>query len=224
MEHELIDRLVRDAAPVRPLASPAVRLARWTLAAAVCLAAGVAWVQLRHDLAETMWTASFLVQACLLLGTALLAASAALVVGVPGAEATLAMRTLPLLAIAAWAAWLVAAIVAQPGESRVWWPTPAPQCGVDITLLGLVPGLLLWSLVRRAAPLRPAWTGLLAMLTAAAVGAVGTQLICANDDAAHLLLWHFVPVMVLTGAGIHLGRRFLRWPVRPLPEAPRADV
>ena len=62
-----------------------------------------------------------------------------------------------------------------PQVSRVWWPTPAPECGVDITLFGLVPGALLWALVRRAAPLRPAWTGLLAMLTAAAVGAFGTQ-------------------------------------------------
>ncbi|AMY08211.1 hypothetical protein LuPra_01404 [Luteitalea pratensis] len=215
MEHELIDRLVRDATPVRPLARPAVRLVRWALAAALCLAAGVAWVHLRHDLAETMWTASFLGQAGLLIGTALLAATAALVVSVPGAEPTPATRWLPLVAITAWAAWLFAAIVAQPEDSRVWWPAPAPQCGVDITLLGIVPGVLLWSLVRRAAPLRPAWTGLLATLTAAALGALGTQLICSNNDAAHLLLWHFGPVTMLTVAGIALGRRFLRWLPRP---------
>ena len=83
MEHELIDTLVRDATPVRPLAPPAVRLARWALATALSLIVGVALVQLRHDIAETMWTPSFLVQAGLLIGTALLAAAAALVVGVP---------------------------------------------------------------------------------------------------------------------------------------------
>src|SRR6478752_7290591 len=206
MEHELIDRLVRDATPVRPLASPVVRLARWTLAASLCLASGVAWVHLRHDIGETLWTASFLVQAGLLIGAALLAAAAALVVSVPGAEPTPATRWLPLLAIIAWAGWLLAAIIGQPEESRVWWPTPAPQCGVDISLLGLLPGVLLWSLVRRAAPLRPAWTGLLATLTAAAVGALGTQLICSNNGAAHLLFWHFGPVLFLTAVGIQLGR------------------
>ena len=224
MEHELIDRLVRDATPVRPLATPAVRLARWVLAAALCLAAGVALVDLRPDLAQTMWTTSFLVQASLLVVTAVLAAAAALIGGVPGAEPTAATRWLPLAAVTAWAGWLLAAIIALPAVSRVWWPTPAPECGVDITLLGLVPGFLLWSLVRRAAPLRPAWTGLLAMLTAAAVGALGTQLVCSNNVAAHLLLWHFGPVMALALLGLELGRRLLRWRPRTLPDTPRALV
>src|SRR5215203_2608612 len=102
MEHELIDRLVQDAAPVRPLALPAVRLARWTLVAAICLAAGVAWVHLRHDASDAMWTRSFLIQAGLLLATALLSARAALVASVPGAESTRAVNWLPVLTLAAW--------------------------------------------------------------------------------------------------------------------------
>ena len=224
MEHELIDTLVRDATPVRPLAPAAVRLARWALATALCLIVGVALVQLRHDIAETMWTASFLVQAGLLIGTALLAAAAALVVGVPGAEPAPAARWLPLVAITAWAGWLLAAILAQPADSRIWWPVPAPECGADITLFGLAPGVLLWSLVRRTAPLRPAWAGLLATLTAAALGALATQLVCSNNDAAHLLLWHFGPVTALTAVGIQLGRRFLRWLPQPLPGTPRIHV
>ena len=224
MEHELIDRLVQDAAPVRPLALPRVRLARWVLVAAPCLAAGVAWVHLRHDMSAVMWTSSFLIQATLLLVTVLLSAAAALVVSVPGAQSPRAVSWLPLLALAAWSGWLLAVILGQPAATRVWWPTPAPQCGVDITLLGLVPGLLLWSLVRRAAPLRPAWTGLLATLTAAATGALGTQLVCSNTDAAHLLLWHGGPVVLLAAVGLHLGRRWLRWLPRPLADTRRADM
>ena len=217
MEHELIDRLARDATPVRPLALPSKRLARWTVATALCLAASVAWVEVRHDLAASMRTMSFLVQAGLLLVTALLSAAAALVVGVPGASSSRTVRWLPLIATATWAAWLVAAIVAQPEVSRVWWPAAAPHCALDVTLLGLVPGFLIWSLVRRAAPLRPGWTGLLATLTAASVGALGTHLVCPNGDAAHLLVWHFVPVALLAAAGIQLGRRLLHWPLQPLP-------
>ena len=224
MEHELIDSLVRDVTPVRPLAPPAVRVARWAMLSALCLAAGVALAHVRRDFGDALWTASFLVQASLLIGTALLAATATLVAGVPGAEPRLTTHWLPLGAVAAWAGWLVAAIVAQPGPSRVWWPTPAPHCAMDITVLGLVPGLLLWSLVRRSAPLRPAWAGLLAMLTASAVGALGTQLLCPNNDGAHLLVWHVGPVMGLTVAGIQLGRRFLRWRPRPRPVAPRPHV
>jgi hypothetical protein len=219
MEHDLIATLVRDVVPVRPLASPAVRLARWAVVSALCVAAGVALARVRHDLGETLWTTSFLVQAVLLIGTAVLAAMAALIAGVPGASSTLATRLLPLGAITLWAGWLVAAIVAQPGHSRLWWPTPSPDCAVDITLLGLVPGLLLWSLVRRAAPLRPAWAGFLATLTAAAAGALGTQLLCPNDDAAHLLVWHVGPVIALAVAGLQLGHRFLRWRPRPVATA-----
>jgi len=224
MEHELIDRLVRDATPVRPLASPAVRLARWALVSASCLAAGVALAHLRRDIGQAMWTAWFLMQAGLLIGTALLAAAAALLTGVPGAQHGVAARVLPLGVIGAWAGWLISIIATRPDHARVWWPTVAPHCAMNVTLLGLVPGLLLWSLVRRGAPLRPAWAGLLAMLTAAAVGAFGTQLLCPNDDAAHLLVWHFGAVAVLTVAGIALGRQFLRWVPRPAPAASRPHV
>jgi hypothetical protein len=224
MEHELIDRLVRDATPVRPLALPSVRLRRWAIVTAICLATSVAVVGVRHELDASMRTLSFVVQAGLLLGTALVSAAAALVCGVPGAHAPRVLRFLPVLATAAWSAWLVAAILGQPGTSRVWWPSPSPQCAVDITLIGLVPGLLLWSYVRRAAPLRPGWTGLLATLTAASVGALGTHLICPVGEAAHLLVWHVVPVALLAAAGIRLGQRALHWPVRPQSTTALPDV
>jgi len=224
MERELIDRLVRDVTPVRPLAPPAVRVARWALVSTVCVGAGVALAHVRHDIGASMWTTSFLVQAGLLLTASLFGATAALVVGVPGAQPTWATRWVPLGAIAAWAAWLVESIATQPDHLRVWWPGPAVHCAATVTLLALLPGLLLWSLVRRAAPLRPAWAGLLATLTAAAAGALGTQLICPRNDAAHLLLWHAAPVMAMAIAGIQVGRRFLHWPPRPASTPPQSRM
>lgn len=211
MERELIDLLVRDARPVRPLATPAVRLARWVGAAALCLTAGVGWLRVRHDLADVWTTPGFLLQAALLLSAAVLSAGGAFVLSVPGAERRGLTRGLPLLAAAMWGLWLAAGWGLAPAGAAAEWPRPAPMCAVEVIALGLAPGVLLFVLVRQAAPLRLTWTGVLAALATGALGALGSQFVCADDSPAHLLLWHFLPMAVLATAGIVLGRVILRW-------------
>ena len=51
-------------------------------------------------------------------------------------------------------------------------------------------------------------------LASLAVGALGTQFMCTNDAAAHHLLWHFTPVLLLTMASIAVGSSLFGWPRR----------
>jgi hypothetical protein len=44
------------------------------------------------------------------------------------------------------------------------------------------------------------------------VGALGAQFVCANDAAAHHLLWHFTPVVLVTVASIAVGSPLLGRP------------
>jgi hypothetical protein len=77
-------------------------------------------------------------------------------------------------------------------------------------LTGLVPVVLIVVLVRRAAPLEFVWTSALSLLAGLALGAIGALFICPIDRAAHLLLWHVTPVVVLTVTGAIAGRALLR--------------
>ena len=218
MEHELIDRLARDATPVRPLALPSKRLARWTVGDGT-LSRGQRRVG-RGPARSGRVDADDVVPRA---GRP--AARDGAPLGGRGACGRRARRHLvPHGAVAA---------VDRRGDlggvarCRHRCPTPGSRaCGGRRRRLtarwtspcsGSSRASSIWSLVRRAAPLRPGWTGLLATLTAASVGALGTHLVCPNGDAAHLLVWHFVPVALLAAAGIQLGRRLLHWPLQPLP-------
>ena len=84
-------------------------------------------------------------------------------------------------------------------------------CVIEIAGFGIVPAWALFAMLRRAAPLRPAWSGALATLAAAALGAAATQVLCPIDDPAHQLVGHVLPVILLAAAGTLVGRRAFDW-------------
>ncbi len=86
------------------------------------------------------------------------------------------------------------------------------HCVYKTTSVATVPGVVLFLMVRRAAPMRAAWAGLLAILATAAVGVLGANIICPNDRPWHMLLWHVVPLMLFAALGAALGAWLLRWP------------
>ena len=60
-----------------------------------------------------------------------------------------------------------------------------------------MPGWVLLPMLRRAAPLRRAWSAALATLASVAFGAAATQFHLSIDDPAHQLVGHVLPVALL---------------------------
>jgi hypothetical protein len=196
--------LVRSATRVTPLAAPSVRLARWAMASTPLALAAVMLLGPRADVLPQMADAWFAARATATLGIALAAASVAFCVSVPGVEPSRLMRALPLAGCLVWAAMLAGGIAVTPAPlARLLLVTPHPSCVLLIAAAALPPGVVLLSMLRRAAPLQLRRTARLAGLASFALGAVGAQFVCTNDGAAHHLLWHFTPVLLLTlGASV----------------------
>ncbi|MBI5624364.1 MAG: DUF1109 family protein [Elusimicrobia bacterium] len=210
---ELIRRLAAEPGPFRRLPSADQRFLTWLGFAVVCMAPAVFWMGLRPDLAHAAAQPAFLLRSALIILLACLSSSAVLIASIPGAErsakarwgiALALMGWLGVLAIAAVLAWLQG----RPDALRVG---PGLGCSRDVLLLGLLPGIALFVMVGRAAPVRPGLCGALALLAAAALGALGTDLVCAADLPLHLILWHFSPVLIAGFLGLLLGDRLLRW-------------
>jgi hypothetical protein len=209
---ELIVQLARAARPVRPLSAPSVRLAGWTAAAVPVTALGVIVVGPRVDVWTAIYQPTFVATAVATLGTALLSAAAAFVLSVPGVERSRLQRAVPLVAGGVWA--LVLVVLLTTGGDPVQRVLALPfhwACLIEIVGLSIVPGWALFAMLRRAAPLRPAWSAALATLAAVALAAVATQVICPVDDPAHLLVGHVLPVAFLSVWGAIVGRRWLNW-------------
>ena len=209
---DLIRELVSDAPPVRRLQPLAIRLAAWAALAAVSLVFVAMWWGVRQDLREVMQQAAFQFEAALLILTAMSAAVGALTVSIPGRERSAVVRWLPVAAGIVCILWIGGELVfasmtgAPTGRLTFAW-----RCIYKTACVALVPGIALFLLVRRAAPLRAAWAGLLAILATAAVGVLGANVICPIDRPLHLLLWHVAPLMLFAAIGAGLGTWLIRW-------------
>ena len=210
-----IARLVRDATPVTPLEAPSVRLARWVITSAVLLLLSVVMLGVRADVAAQMVNGWFVARATATMTIAFAAAIVAFILSVPGVEPSRPVRALPWAACLAWFVMLIGTIAAsQSPLDLLLQVTPHPSCVLLLAVTAFPSGILLVWMLRQAAPLKARWTSGFAGLASLAVGALGTQFMCSNDAAAHHLLWHFTPVLLLTMASIAVGSSLFGWPRR----------
>ena len=175
-------------------------------------ALGVIVIGPRGDVWTAIYQPTFVALAVATLGTALLSAAGAFVLSVPGVERSPLQRAVPLVAGAVWA--LVLVVLLTTGGNPVQRVLALPfhwACLIEIAGLSIVPGWTLFAMLRRAAPLRRAWSAALATLAAVALAAVATQIICPVDDPAHQLVGHVLPVALLSVWGAIVGRRWLNW-------------
>jgi hypothetical protein len=209
---DLIRQLANEARPVRPLRPTPLRLVGWAVIAAASLGVVSMLMGVRREFGSVADQADFAVEAALLIITALSAAVGALVVSVPGAERSALVRWTPIVAGVASVLWAagelaLASATGEPtGRLTFGW-----HCVYKTAAVAAVPAIALVVLVRRAAPTRAAWAGLLAILATAAVGVLGANIICPYDRPLHMLVWHVAPLMLFAGAGAALGTWLLRW-------------
>jgi hypothetical protein len=212
---ELIGRLLADAAPVRPLWSPGVRLALWVLLDAGIIGVIVA-VSPRPDIAQQLLRPAFLLQ----LGT-LLAASAAFAMlalrgAIPGSEAGPAERSAALLFVVAAFGLLLQEPV--QSQSLATFVTTGAVCFVGTLLLGVLPWTALFLAVRRGAPLLGARIGARAGAAASLFAAGASRLSCPLEDRLHVMVWHGLPVAVAILLSALAGAAWLEaWRMRPAP-------
>ncbi|HEX5047052.1 MAG TPA: NrsF family protein [Gammaproteobacteria bacterium] len=204
---ELIDRLARDLAPVRPLPRPERRAAAWLVGAGLYV--GLFVVLTRSGGGPTTDLEALLPQLAALVAC-VVAAGAAFASVVPGySRAVLAW---PLIAGVVWlgmlaigATWSSGAIAA---ASRHEW-----AC-VLLIVVGAAPLLAaLVAMLRRGAPFRPAVTAGLAALAVGALASAGACFWRPHADDAVTLVWHGGAIAIVMAVCL-LGARWLLGPSR----------
>lgn len=208
---ELIGSLVQELTPVRRLARADVRAACWAMSAFACVCLGTIALGARHDLTTKLLDRAYLADALALIAVSGFAAWSAFRSSIPGLDARVSSRAAPLFALFGWLFLLAAEQHATAGESLSRaLHSPGITCVARMAWLAAIPAASLLWMLRRAAPLERGWTGMLALLASSALAMLGTQAICAKDSAAHVLVWHAVPVLLTALVGAQLGRIMLR--------------
>lgn len=217
--NDVISELVRDLRPVRPLPVPRVRLARWAVIATGAAFVAVAALGIRRDVASALSSLTFQVHVFLLVVAAASSAGAALVLATPGESLGRRRRSLPVIAMAAWTAWLAAELMPfAAGGGQVWPMGSGWGCVMKAFAVGAAPGFALAFMLRRGAPGDVTGTATYAALAGAAVGALGVEVTCPLSNPMHLLLWHAGPALAVV-IGVSLLCRGLLGAFERLPGA-----
>lgn len=210
---DLIQTLSQDAA-VQRLPHPGWRALIWLAVSTAYVAGFVAVMGLRPDIAEKLAEPRFMIEVGAAYMTSMMAAAAAFCAGCPGRPLWERYAPVPFLIV-----WL-----ASLGEG-CWrdWVRSGPDglilqpdfiCFPIILVISIVPTLLIFIMIRRAAPIAPIATTALATLAAASLAAAAVRLFNAQDASLMVLVWQFGSVALLAGLGALFGRSLLRWPVR----------
>ncbi len=208
---DLVNQLTNNLEPVKTLETPVKRLIRWLCVSALCIAVGIFVMGLRHDFSEASSSIRFWLETILILASAISAALAAFILSVPGNNKK-QLKFIPFCCIALWAATAVVLSLRQFGEAAHGFSAGSGMpCMSSIYILAVVPGAVLFAMICHAAPLNKPWVGILCVIAATALGALGLQFVCGASGPMHILVWHLLPVLVIGLLGIWLGKSVFNW-------------
>ncbi|WP_321782199.1 NrsF family protein [Burkholderia pyrrocinia] len=208
---ELIESLVVDSAPVRPLRRPLWRAIGWLLLAALLLLSIAVAHGLRPDLSVKLHERVFLTGVVAAAATGILAAVAAFVASVPGRS--LRWLLLPLPALLVWMStigygcltnWVeISPDGMSPGETA--------RCFATLVLTGVPLSLTLLIMLRHVARLAPVPVAMAGSVAVSAMTAVALSLLHPLDATVMILAWNVgLTAILLIGSAWH-GPRLFHW-------------
>jgi hypothetical protein len=214
----LVRRLSSEVRPARPLWPVGARLGLWLV-----LEAGVlAWVMSHttNHFTAKLTHPVYAIELVFFAGAALISAALALRSAVPG-------RTL-LASEATFAGALVLAgtivfTIARPMDTSYTlgdFGRSGLRCACETVMLGALPWLSLWWMVRRGAPMSGWLSGLLVGAGALLFSFAVMRIACPIDEPLHLLIWHLLPALASIALSALAGATWLRF--RPSTRHPAA--
>ena len=212
---KLIQALAEEAKPVITIFSPARQLIVWLVLTVLFFSGVIALFGTRPDFHQKLSEMHYLTEMVLAIITAVTAAMAAIWFSLPDMGQKPWVRWMPLLSLIIWVLYLmfsmdqtmpqaVKMLTAECHHARY-------DCAWHLALFALIPGALLFMMMRKAAAVHYYWAGGMAALAVASIGYLCLRILEENDSITHLLLWHVIPMFILSILGVFIGRVTLRW-------------
>lgn len=210
---ELIRRFVDEGAG-RPLLHPMMQSLLWIAGILLYLFVFLMVDGFRPGIFEKLTSTGFVLELILLLLIGISATLSAFCLSRPDdfQMPWIKYSPFPLLFI-----WVVVAFATQAdsiGIGYLWYSLSLDQfdCPIHILLFSTLPGIALFFLVRMGAAIRYYWAGGMTTLSVTAFAYLFMRLVENNDNPAHLLVWHALPIFLMCLIGMVAGRKALRWP------------
>lgn len=202
---QLIAQLAAQPA-VAPARSPWRIAARWLAATLAYVALLVAIAGTRPDLMLKFQSPLFMGEIALLVAIILFSSLSAALLAFPDGHQHRALAAAPLVFFLAFIGLMLAALQRDAG------PSPhGVECLACISFYSLFPALWMFWQVRRLATTQRKRSGAIVAVTAFSIGALALRLCEPTDNIAHVVLWHYLPMIGAAVLGAAIGQRLLKW-------------
>jgi hypothetical protein len=206
---ELIAQLSADLPGGKPQSSM-VRLAlRWLLLALGYIAVLLLLTGVRGDWSRALQQMTFWLEVGALLAVILSTWSSVAVLGYPDLKQRRAFIYLPFVSLLLFGVSLILIALSPPAviepSAHSW------RCCWEILLVGAAPALWVLFGLRQLASTHPRLAGWTLVLHGLAIGALWLRLAESTNSLSHVLIWHYLPMLLFSLGGLWLGRRMLRW-------------
>lgn len=208
---EFLGELVADCQPVCRMKPLWLRLLIWIGLAVIGIGVLGTFLGWRGDLLMKFRSTYFVAELIVLFLLSFWAAYAAFKVCVPGQRCRgVYFWVIPLVV---WLVMVLVSFLPELAEHGVFAVIGNSHflCVRGILILAVIPFLASFFLVRFGAVVYPKYSGYMVALSAAAMGALGLQMLCPIDDVGHYLVWHMSPVFGIAVLGVYLAKYFSRW-------------
>jgi len=206
---KLVENLAKEAAPVKPAPHPLRLSLLWGAAATLYIVISLWLSGPRPDLLHKLHQPWFDAELIMLLLVFISATLSAAVLAFPDLHQ---MRKTAWSPAVVFALFIITLLLAWRADTP---PAPLPihsfECTASITLFALLPATWTFLSMRRFATTHSHWAGSVALLSAFSVGAIWLRLHEINDSITHVVIWHYLPMLVIGLLGWWLGKRLLKW-------------
>jgi hypothetical protein len=210
--NELIRRFIDEGAG-RPLLHPMQQSALWIAGILAYLFIFLFFDGFRPGIAEKLALPGFMIELVMLFLVATSASFAAFCLSRPDGFQLPWIKFMPIPLLFIWAVVAFANEGDNLSLSILWNSIGLGQfdCPLHILLFSILPGVVIFFLVRMGATIRYYWAGAMSTLSVTAFAYLFMRLVENNDNPAHLIIWHALPISLICLVGMFAGRKAFRW-------------
>jgi hypothetical protein len=208
----MIAELALRARPVKRL--PHLRIcAEWMAVTVVSFAAIGLLYGFRPDLSQRMAEPLFMLEIAMNAMLVLVAGCSATAFSYPDRAKATTLKPMLLMIFMGYSALAVMTAFKQP-DLAAQFANNAPhgiRCLLCILSFAAIPAIWMFWRLRYLATTKPMQAGGAAVMMAVAAGCLGVRLIETEVESSSLILWHYLPLLVLSSLGLFLGKRIFKW-------------
>lgn len=206
---KLVETLSKDVQPVKPAPHPYLLSLQWIGAAAIYLIVTLALTGLRPDWRTSFVEPWFVAEIVALFALFIVSALGTALLAFPDLHQKRLLAFAPLLPAILFVAVILSAALADTPSAPL--PEHSIECTCSILLTMLLPALWTFYSLRRYASTHYRLAGSIALLSAFSVGALWLRLHEVNNSIAHVVEWHYLPMLGVGLLGLWVGRLLLKW-------------